>query len=500
MTTRKLTLCAFAAIAALVTACSNDELTGNETPQEGIVIKATAGTPEGSANTRLTHTDKTSKMDIVWAVNDKFTAYASAGNKTDYEILAADAGKSSASFTGVWNSAPSAGTIHALYPAGTAIAPAAITLSLENQNGTADGLKDFNYMTASTTYSGTGDLAFGAFSHQVAIVKLVLTFPNDVTATEANNIGLKATGLSKSTVLNLTAGTCSGETAGDVTTGTNTLPIASNQLTAYLCVFPGSLSNAKAIATVGSENYEADLSNLPIVAGNMYTATVTMKKVVTGMQIGDFYMNDGTIVSKNATLTAEDKTKCIGIVIKVGRDAGDNNTYMKKDGVTPMSAIKGYVLALYDADNGNDNFDWGLKVLIGISVNASSTDYFGYKNTQLIKKYAEDNGKVLQTDFPAAYYATTAYEANYHAPDEASGWFFPSLGEIKQWRTNKTILLESIRKVTDNSGYDWMSVYSTSSEMNATTNWYILFESYSLAGHPKSTTGAGAGVRSCLAF
>lgn len=131
-------------------------------------------------------------------------------------------------------------------------------------------------MTASTTYT-TGDLNFGAFTHQVAIVKLVLTFPDDVTETEATEVGLKATGLNKSTVLNLTTGIFSSPTAGDVTTGT-TIAITNNQLTAYLCVFGGALTDAKAVAKAGRNNYAVNLSNLTIEAGKMYTATVTLTK------------------------------------------------------------------------------------------------------------------------------------------------------------------------------------------------------------------------------
>lgn len=316
MTTRKLTLCVFAAIAALVTACSNDELTGNETPQEGIVIKATAGTPEGSADTRLTHTPGTGKMNIVWAANDEFTACTSDGDRTNYKIESTDAGKSSASFVGTWNSAPSAGTVRALYPAiGNDVKSTTVTLTLDGQDGTYDGengLKKFNYMTATTNYSGTGDLSFGKFDHKVAIVKLVLNFP-DIATGSAVNIGLRAKDLNKSIILNLEDGTSSGKYAGYITTGTNAIAIADNQLTAYLCVFPsdGELTDAKAIATVGSENYKAELPDLKLEAGHMYTANVTMKKSI----IGYYYYSDGSCQK-----TYDTGKSCVGVVFWESED------------------------------------------------------------------------------------------------------------------------------------------------------------------------------------
>lgn len=284
MKTRKLSLFAIAAIAVMATSCSNDEQMDNNTPQ-GFVSQVIANTPTPGANTRVAHEYKDGDMNITWATGDAFTVYASADNYTNYTLAKAeDAGKANASFSGTWSTKPAEDTpLYAIYPS-TIDAPTAINLSLTDQSGTIEGLKDFNYMTASATFKDKGSVSF-SFAHQVAIVRLELTFTDDVTAAEATNVGLTATGLNKSLKMDLTNEFAkSNLVAGDVTTGVNTLSITTDDngkktLTAYLCIFGGdNLSKVKAIATADGQKYEAGLSDLVVSAGTMYRVSQTLKK------------------------------------------------------------------------------------------------------------------------------------------------------------------------------------------------------------------------------
>lgn len=473
MKTRKLSFFILAAIAAMVTSCSNDELTDSGN-QKGVVIKATAGTPTGNPDTRLSYDDDTAqggsgKMKITWATGDAFTVYESVSNKTDY-TLTSGAGTSSASFEGTWNSAPaSSANLYALYPANsTATDPTAVTLSLDGQKGTLADLKNYNYMTASTTYNGAGDLSFGTFTHRVAIVKLVLTFPDGV-AGDAVFVGLQAAGLRNSAQLNLITGSFTNLQSGEVTTGANTLVVTNKQpLTTYLCVFAGALTNVKAIATVGNDDYEVDLSNLTLVAGNMYTAKAEPKMVY---NTGSFYLKDGSVVSKRITLDASQEQDCIGIVLMDAKDAvgvwkDDYTEYKMKNGTTPMTKIKGYVMALYDANGGNTcKWDPNPTIKTGTGEGAGDDKYYfdGYKETQMIIKCAKDNNKDLETDFPAVYQATIGYEAAHPAPDKSSGWFLPSFGQLRYWSNNIDLLLDSMKKASGDEDYSWPNDYFFSS-------------------------------------
>ena len=232
------------------------------------------------------------------------------------------------------------------------------------------------------------------------------------------------------------------------------------------------------------------------------------------MQMGDFYYSDGTwsapfTVSVDAAANSTSPT-IIGIVLKVGKDDfgdwKDDCTYQTKGGST-MTTIRGYVLALENANNGSDCV-WGSK---GTSVvyeengvdmmnRERNTGFYGYKNTQAIISFNEGKSGTLSSAFPATYYATTGYEASYPAPANSSGWFLPSAGQCKYWLNNQGTLLESVQKATGNSSYNWNDWYWSSSEHSSNPGsgaWYVNFSDSIVDGGTKS---GQVPVRSCLAF
>lgn len=228
-------------------------------------------------------------------------------------------------------------------------------------------------------------------------------------------------------------------------------------------------------------------------------ATVTEKSHT--LQAGDFYLSDGSLVSKDAALTDAQKQACIGIVMKAGKDNSgdwaDLDTYKDKGGNT-MSTIHGYVLALKDG-NGGSVCAWGS---YGIAVGTNqqqNTLFYGYSNTQTIKSYASSNSKNLQSDFPAAYHASVGYETAYPAPTNSSGWFFPSTGQCWYWYQNKDVLKSSMDKA---GGNGWQSYYWSSTELSgyaAIGAWFVNFSNGSVGNVTKSNVGDRR-VRSCLAF
>lgn len=144
-------------------------------------------------------------------------------------------------------------------------------------------------------------------------------------------------------------------------------------------------------------------------------------------KIGDFYYSDGT------WSTNYDSSKTpVGIVFRVGV-ATDNRDvatfYTRKDGTTPLEEFHGYVVSLKDATDGawwspfNDDAGAGCSTL--------TTDFLGYTNTLSIKNTAKNEGGLNDSNYPAAYYATVAYENVCAAPESSSGWFLPSAGQMK---------------------------------------------------------------------
>lgn len=150
-------------------------------------------------------------------------------------------------------------------------------------------------------------------------------------------------------------------------------------------------------------------------------------------KIGDYYYADGTWSTQ-----LDNAKKPVGIVFCVGI-ASDNRDragyYTLKDGVTPMEEFHGYVVALEDATfNGTDNEGvwWSpFNDDPGAGCSNDITDFLGYTNTKAIVARADKEGGLNDKNYPAAYYATTAYETRCPAPEASSGWFLPSAGQFK---------------------------------------------------------------------
>lgn len=234
----------------------------------------------------------------------------------------------------------------------------------------------------------------------------------------------------------------------------------------------------KLIVTIPESNEWTDEGNVDI--------TTTEVKIFKAddLKPGDYYYSDGTWSDGGLRKLYADGTymadnvqpvlnpttgtrSVIGIVLKVGKDASgdwkDDCSYKTKGGTTAMPTVQGYVLALYDANDGNI-CKWGS---YSTSVSTSTdifTGFYGYKDTQKIIGMSNYGSKT----FPAAYHATNGYETGHTAPDNSSGWFLPSGGQCKYWRTNKNLLLEQVRKASGNSSYSWKSKYLSSTE-NATS-------------------------------
>nr|WP_165359876.1 fimbrillin family protein [Parabacteroides goldsteinii] len=150
------------------------------------------------------------------------------------------------------------------------------------------------------------------------------------------------------------------------------------------------------------------------------------------------------------------KGTCIGIVVKVGIDKDgdfiDDCVYMQKDGATSLNNIKGYVMALNEAQK----LQWtseNKQAVLGVTSRGSR----GYSNTQAMKKYAKEKGKDLQTFFPALYYAAESYESQCAAPDNTSGWFLPASGQYDYFTKVNMALLLSLQKATGDSGFSWLN-------------------------------------------
>jgi len=154
-------------------------------------------------------------------------------------------------------------------------------------------------------------------------------------------------------------------------------------------------------------------------------------------RIGDFYYSDGSW----STALKEGATP-IGVVFCIGEAYNDKASYYtQKDGKTKFDEFHGYVVALrdatYDTASGTNTGVWWSSFdanFTGSGASTNTADFLGYTNTKAIVSTAIREKGALTADnnnFPAAYYATTAYEEACPSPASSSGWFLPSAYQLK---------------------------------------------------------------------
>lgn len=209
------------------------------------------------------------------------------------------------------------------------------------------------------------------------------------------------------------------------------------------------------------------------------------------LQVGDYYYSDGGIVP-NDTETPPSEG-CIGIVCWVGRNAFNEDPLLKND---RPGCTHGLVVALQDAGSmhWSDSYEMITTAWINKEgnpykdvVNLQETDKrCGYSNTLALKDYNagkyssnvnSNNGyRVLPID------AIEQYAVENPAPANSSGWYFPSVMELKYvcWGqgngsgiNGRNNLSTYINKVGGTIfGND---IYRSSTEYSSGYAWYVYF-------------------------
>lgn len=234
------------------------------------------------------------------------------------------------------------------------------------------------------------------------------------------------------------------------------------------------------------------------------------------LQIGDFFMKDGSLLSKSKTLTEQQKAACIGIVFYAGLHADDGSDY-STTGIG--RSCHGYVMALTDVNEGSgDQLKWEYRAGDGkydqfVGASTDILDWNGYSNTQAVKTYATTNSGWAMADFPAAnaclLYGTANslydWQRKYTAPAGSSGWLLPSARQLQYLYENSSALSASIQALNsdpDNSHVRWFSTdhyYWSSSECqdHPELSYSVHFDNGIIQEEEKYTP---LGVRAILAF
>lgn len=252
---------------------------------------------------------------------------------------------------------------------------------------------------------------------------------------------------------------------------------------------------------------------------------------------GDFYCsketdrgNTGYVVPQEA-VSVLDQHRCIGIVFYAEQHDSDDADYT--DTGIGQTKCHGYVVALTEVHNGSvDRLSWeyGPNGEWDKVVNASTGngDWKGYSNHLKFHEFVnnEDNAGWEMKHFPAALACETygnrtldqngnptsdyAWQQPLAAPNNTSGWFLPSRGQLSHLRANNSSLSARMTDVKNSTpadcdykdkikGFETNWYYWSSCETSDRSDraWGVSFFNGIPDGLNKSRT---SGVRAVLAF
>lgn len=220
---------------------------------------------------------------------------------------------------------------------------------------------------------------------------------------------------------------------------------------------------------------------------------------------GDFYCskesngtNTGYVLPQDAVAVLE-QHRCIGIVFHVGQHGSDDADYTNT-GIR-QSKCHGYVVALTDVhDDNNDCLRWEYgpnqeyKQVVGTSI--SMSDWQGYSNSLKFHEFVNDEKNKTagweMKHFPAALACktygnrTTDQDGNdanekydwqkpLAAPQNTSGWFLPSCGQLKYLYKNSSFLSARMTDVKNSTPAD--CIYKYKIEWFITSLYYYYWSS-----------------------
>ena len=234
------------------------------------------------------------------------------------------------------------------------------------------------------------------------------------------------------------------------------------------------------------------------------------------LQAGDFYMKDGSLIGKDKELTAAQQATCIGIVFYVGdpTNSADGDPLLKREHPT---CTHGLVVALQDASSGTlwsssyeditDNWLNSQSSIYHISSIQTTDKMQGYANTRALEGYnASDRVTGTPSRKVLPIQAVKDYSDSHTTPANSSGWYWPSVMELKYmcWGKNNSSGVAGRDMLNTQLGKlgitPLQSYYYWSSTENVRTYWawYVRFSDGYVGSYTKSSNWCG--VRAVLAF
>lgn len=261
----------------------------------------------------------------------------------------------------------------------------------------------------------------------------------------------------------------------------------------YRYILPANFTgNIDCFYTFGGTTYKKVLTIPDDASPNTrYSYTHTMEGesyTYNDIVVGDYYCLTST-KQGGFLIPEKDKSKindfgltCIGIVFKAEKDANDDSEYETGKPAT----IHGYAVALKDAHA--ERGAWGIRtnsISVDNADNNNPTKYDGYKNTTIVRQLPEYAGTNVNAPLANSQYWAFKVASDYNVttPLESSGWYLPSIQQLKDCNdATITSRLEAAggtdfkRSSGSTAGTDSdPNHYWSSNEKNKYDAWYYFF-------------------------
>ena len=397
----------------------------------------------------------------------------------------------------------------------TAYYPYNESVSAENKTITFDEPADYMYGTASATRQNPN--ASFTFTHKMSELSFTVT---DGTSTNSSSAkawtradGNETTGSESTTasstitlhdvVLNGKFDTSNGTVTAGTNKGDLTISFTPGQKSSFILppqsfeggnvkisvnhngkTFGGTLSLDKTTEgndiqyglTINKENQQTVLAIssktitgwTPVDKGNQDLAEKEAENV---LEIGDFLLNDGSVVDKAYDLnkiTATGKT-VVGVVYYVGNSQPSalyNGTYTEAQDILKAeapNATRGLAIAINNGNDGNAAIMFTAEynyltswftdanetsksyIKTTISTTKAGTRFLGYNNTAVIEKVGNNPTEGVETGSSAFTSILTAFRTA-NKVNNCSKWYLPSYAELKQIQDNYAAISTSITK------------------------------------------------------
>ena len=429
----------------------------------------------------------------------------------------------------------------------TAYYPYNESVTAENKNITFDEPADYMYGTASATRQNPN--ASFTFTHKMSELSFTVT---DATSTNSSSAkawtradGNEPSGSESTTasstitlhdvVLNGTFNTSDGTVTAGEKKGDLTISFTPGKKSSFILPpqsFEG--GNVKISVNHNGKTFGGTLSldkttegndiqyGLTINKENQQTALAISSKTITGwtpvdkgnqdlaekeaeneLEIGDFLLNDGSVVDKAydlSKITAAGKT-VVGVVYYVGNPQPSvlyNGTYTEAQDILKAEAPEathGLAIAINNGNDGNvarmfANLKYNYstswftddnetsKSYISTTINnttSAGTQFLGYNNTAVIEKVGdntdETNTEGVKTGSTEFTKILTAFRTA-NTVINCSKWYLPSYAELKQIQDNYTTISTSIKKASGSLQQFTDLVIDTKDKTKTTDKFY----------------------------